>query len=267
MNARIVSAIKFICVGAALVMSCLPARAAGQRPITIAHRGANRLADENTLKAFALAADYGVDYIECDPRLTADGVFVINHDKSLKRATGLDRDIPDLTLDQVRAIKTKHGEPIPTLAEVFQLAKVKGINVFIDTKVHDDAAMRKLVDVIAAEGMQDHVVVQLWTGAQQKFMNKNAPDITTSLSFPAPMPTIALIKKSGAEWAGMLVEHATSKTLAQAADLGIKVVTMPLNDKDTMRALLSQGLPILQTDDVALLKEFLDEEFGPAAAK
>lgn len=233
-----------------------------KRPMTVAHRGANRLADEDTLKAFAIAADYGVDYIECDPRLTADGVFVINHDKSLKRTTGVDKDIPDLTLEQVRAIKTKNGETIPTLKEVLDLAKEKNVGVFIDTKEHSTEAMEQLMALVTAEGMLDRVVVQMWTQAQIKWFDKNYPDVTASLSYPAPLPTFSLMKQSGADWAGMLLEHADDKTLAKANKLGIIVITMPINDKETMRRKLAAGLPVLQTDDVALLKEFLDEEFG-----
>ena len=248
-----------------LIGSSGAARSAeARRPLTIAHRGANRLADENTLKAYQLAADYGVDFIECDPRLTADGVFVINHDQSLVRATGVDKNIPDLTLAEVRAIKTKNGETIPTLAEVFRLATDRGVRVFIDTKLHDVESMQKLVAAIADAGMKDRVVVQLWTHEQQKWMSKNAPDINTSLSYPSPLPSLTQVRKSGAEWVGML--YADDKALAQAAKLGLLVVTMPINDTDTMRSRVAAGLTILQTDDVVLLKEFMDQEFGPAAA-
>lgn len=238
-----------------------------QRPITVAHRGANRLADENTLKAFALAADYGVDYIECDPRLTADGVFIINHDKSLLRSTGQDLNVPDLTLEQVRAIKTKNGEPIPTLEQIFDLAKQKNVGVFIDTKEHSIPAMEKLLALAGDNGMLGRIVVQMWTHEQIKWLAKNYPDVTASLSFPAPLPSLSTVKKQGADWVGMLAEHADEKTLKQAGKLGLKVITMPLNSRDEMRAKLAAGLTVLQTDDVVLLKEFMDQEFGPPAAR
>ena len=242
----------------------VPARAADPpaRPITVAHRGANRLADEDTLKAFSIAADYGVDYIECDPRLTADGVFIINHDKSLRRATGVDKDVPDLTLEQVRAIKTKNGESIPTLAQVLDLAKDRDIGVFIDTKEHSVQALKQLMDLVREHEMLDRVVIQMWTHAQIKWLAKHYPDVTASLSYPAPLPSLPLMKKAGADWAGMFVEHADEKTLAQAAKLDLKVITMPINDEKTMREKLSLGLTVLQTDDVALLQTFMQEEFG-----
>ena len=48
-----------------------------------AHRGGRGLAPENTLAAFSQAATLGVDTLELDVGLTADGVVVISHDTSL----------------------------------------------------------------------------------------------------------------------------------------------------------------------------------------
>ena len=46
----------------------------------LAHRGASRARRENTVEAFALAAELGSDAVELDVRRTADGVLVVHHD-------------------------------------------------------------------------------------------------------------------------------------------------------------------------------------------
>jgi len=46
----------------------------------IAHRGASRLAKENTIEAFRAAVRVGAAGIELDARRTSDGVLVIHHD-------------------------------------------------------------------------------------------------------------------------------------------------------------------------------------------
>jgi glycerophosphoryl diester phosphodiesterase len=51
------------------------------------HRGAAGEAPENTFAGFQLAAAAGVDYIELDVQLTADGVALVFHDKELDRTT------------------------------------------------------------------------------------------------------------------------------------------------------------------------------------
>lgn len=46
----------------------------------IAHRGASKLARENTIEAFETAVAIGADAVELDVRRTADGVLVVHHD-------------------------------------------------------------------------------------------------------------------------------------------------------------------------------------------
>jgi glycerophosphoryl diester phosphodiesterase len=56
-------------------------------PFWIAHRGAGKLAPENTLAAFRLGASYGYRAFECDVKLSADGVPFLLHDAALDRTT------------------------------------------------------------------------------------------------------------------------------------------------------------------------------------
>ena len=56
-------------------------------PFWIAHRGAGRLAPENTLAAFALGHAHGYRMFECDARLSADGEVFLLHDDRLERTT------------------------------------------------------------------------------------------------------------------------------------------------------------------------------------
>ncbi len=64
-------------------------RAAGEPPFVFAHRGASALEPENTLAAFARAAELGADGIELDVQLTRDGIAVVLHDPALYRAGGV----------------------------------------------------------------------------------------------------------------------------------------------------------------------------------
>jgi glycerophosphoryl diester phosphodiesterase len=54
------------------------------RPLVLAHRGANRLARENTVDAFVRARELGADGVELDVRRTADGVLVVHHDAAVE---------------------------------------------------------------------------------------------------------------------------------------------------------------------------------------
>ena len=56
-------------------------------PRWIAHRGAGKLAPENTLAAFRVGARHGYRAFECDVKLAADGVPFLLHDATLQRTT------------------------------------------------------------------------------------------------------------------------------------------------------------------------------------
>ena len=56
-------------------------------PFWIAHRGAGKLAPENTLAAFRVGASQGYRAFECDVKLSRDGVPFLLHDAKLDRTT------------------------------------------------------------------------------------------------------------------------------------------------------------------------------------
>jgi glycerophosphoryl diester phosphodiesterase len=77
----------------------------------IAHRGASKERPEQTRSAYALALEQGADGLECDVRLTLDQIPVCVHDASMTRMAGIDRNVSQLTLAQLRALDLAHGGP------------------------------------------------------------------------------------------------------------------------------------------------------------
>jgi glycerophosphoryl diester phosphodiesterase len=57
------------------------------RPQVVAHRGASEDAAEHTLAAYRRAIASGADALECDVRLTRDGVLVCVHDRRVDRTS------------------------------------------------------------------------------------------------------------------------------------------------------------------------------------
>ncbi len=72
----------------------------------IAHRGASGHAPESTLAAYELAHKWGVDYLELDAQLSADGEVVIFHDDTLERTSDGEGHIHDYTLAELKALDT-----------------------------------------------------------------------------------------------------------------------------------------------------------------
>ena len=82
----------------------------GIRMQVLAHRGYHADAPENTMAAFEAAVKLGVDGIETDVRLSADGRPVIIHDRVTRRG----RAVAALAW---RELETDIGHPVPLLAE------------------------------------------------------------------------------------------------------------------------------------------------------
>lgn len=57
------------------------------RPRVVAHRGASEIEAEHTLAAYHRAVDEGAEGVECDVRLTRDGVLVCVHDRRIDRTS------------------------------------------------------------------------------------------------------------------------------------------------------------------------------------
>ena len=91
-----------------------------------AHRGLhNELAPENTLAAFQLAIDHGYGF-ELDVQRTKDNILVVLHDHNLKRTCGLDKEINELTYDQIKELKVFNSDQhIPLFEEVLTLVSGK----------------------------------------------------------------------------------------------------------------------------------------------
>src|SRR5581483_5935772 len=65
----------------------VPACSVHSRPRVVAHRGASEDEAEHTLAAYERALDDGADGLECDVRLTRDGVLVCVHDRRIDRTS------------------------------------------------------------------------------------------------------------------------------------------------------------------------------------
>ncbi len=64
--------------------------------LVLAHRGANRLAPENTVAAMARAVELGADGVELDVHRSADGQLVVRHDADTPLGA-----LGDLTLAEI----------------------------------------------------------------------------------------------------------------------------------------------------------------------
>ncbi|OKO74038.1 glycerophosphodiester phosphodiesterase [Bradyrhizobium sp. NAS80.1] len=206
-----------------------------------AHRGGRALLPENTLPAFANALTMGVDTLELDVGVTADGEVVISHERRLNPdlARGADgtyiappgtpfvklqfADVRTYDVGQIRPDSAYAKQfpdqravaqtRIPALSELFALVRKSGntrVRFNIETKIdpnHPDesldpqAFVAKLLRVIETEGFSDRVMIQSFDWRTLQLVQQQAPK----------MPTVYLTLQRGL---GQTVAHdkATSWT-------------------------------------------------------
>lgn len=137
--------------------------------LVVGHRAAggnfSLYAPENGLSAIRLAILFGVDGIEVDVRHTADEQLVVLHDASLKRTTGMEVAVTELSASQATAVPLltegylgEFGcEHIPSFAEVLELARDR-VFIIVDTKTsRGDLVALALRDA----GMLDGAIVSV----------------------------------------------------------------------------------------------------------
>ncbi|MDE2413173.1 MAG: glycerophosphodiester phosphodiesterase [Comamonadaceae bacterium] len=141
-------------------------------PRWIAHRGAGKLAPENTLAAFRLGARHGYRMFECDAKLSRDGVVFLMHDATLERTTsghGIGGAQPWRDLAQLDAggwhSRQYAGEPLPTLANVAHWCIANGCHLNIEIKPTPGTEVEtgRAVAQLAARLWQDQAIPPLLT--------------------------------------------------------------------------------------------------------
>lgn len=122
----------------------------------VAHRGDATRYLENTLPAFTGAAKLGLDHIELDIQITADGVPLVLHDPNLKRTHGLNLDVRKHSVDEL----SRHGIfdparfvcPVPRLEDFVEwMHETPRMHVFAEIKkesLHTQGRERVLKAII-----------------------------------------------------------------------------------------------------------------------
>jgi glycerophosphoryl diester phosphodiesterase len=139
----------------------------------IGHRGAAGLALENSLDSIRTALDHDIDAIEFDIHRTKDGQLVVLHDSHTGRIAEKRVFVNRKTLSELRALKLKNGQTLPTLEDIFQLVGDKKPLV-IDIK--DLGCADELLRLMAAYPSIEASVTSLKYSELQK-LHKALPDL------------------------------------------------------------------------------------------
>ena len=236
------------------------------RPLVCAHRGDNVNAPENTMPAFELAASENLKWIELDVHQTSDGVIVCNHDSTIKRVTGRNLAIHDVTYEDLSKIELGPWMPgeyehvhICTLREALELAKENDMNVQVELKGHpaDKNFEENVIKVINETGMHDNVMIIAQDASRLMRVMEIDPTITKGYCM-----VIAVGDLNDIEYTDNITieeTYVTPELVRAMHEKGIKVFCWTVDLDDTVQYLVSCDVDVIGTDNPMLINNALDK--------
>jgi glycerophosphoryl diester phosphodiesterase len=240
--------------------------------LVVGHRGAAAHRPENTLPSFELAVEQGVDAIELDVHLTADGQLAVIHDATLDRTTDLTGVVAEMTMEQIRAADAGYrfqtdegaypyrgtGLRVPMLPEVLDwLPEGTGVVVELKARLAADATVAAL---------RDSRVVQSGLATVISF-DEQAIERVRELDATLPTGLLLVPSDKVERVLSWVVEHRHQGVypwegdlgldpmplIAQANAFGVRLGCYVVNDPERMQHLAATGLWAFVTDvpDVA----------------
>jgi glycerophosphoryl diester phosphodiesterase len=229
------------------------------RTIVVAHRGASARAPENTMEAFALAAESGAGAIELDVHLTADGQLAVIHDDTLDRTTDATGSVAALDMDVIRRADAGGGQRVPTLPEVLAwLPDRLGLVIELKARAAADAVVTVVAD--HPSRTDGRLSVISFDEVAIDRVRELDPDIRTGYLLAPGQPIDAAFRWAAERGhAGVHPWEADLGVdplpiLAEARAVGLIVGCYVVNDPVRMRLLSGSGLWGFVTDvpDVAI---------------
>jgi glycerophosphoryl diester phosphodiesterase len=238
-------------------------------PYWIAHRGAGKLAPENTLAAFRLGAQHGHTCFECDVKLSRDGVPFLMHDAELLRTTGQpglggDRDWADLSRLDAGSWHSARcaGEPLPTLERIATFIRANAFTINLEIKPTPGA------ETETGRAIAEYAHSS-WAGAEvAPLLSSFRPEALLAAMQAAPeLPRALLLDEPWSGWAAIATQlrvvaiitnhrKLDAALAAQARSVAPRLLVYTVNEPADVARVESLGVDGIITDAV--------DRFGPS---
>ncbi|MGI6261439.1 MAG: glycerophosphodiester phosphodiesterase [Acutalibacteraceae bacterium] len=144
------------------------------------HRGIRARYPENTMLSFRKAIELGVDMIEMDVNLSADGIPVVIHDRRLERTTNGTGFVGSKTLRELQqldaGVRFNGVFPacrIPTLEEFLALAaQHPSLTLNVEIKEMTTECVDKTIDQLRSFGLLDRIVIASFDAAVLRYAHR-----------------------------------------------------------------------------------------------
>lgn len=261
--------------------ACLPG---APRPLVIAHQGGDGLWPGDTMFAFERAVAMGVDMLEMDMHVTADGALVLMHDETVDRTTNGSGAVEQMTLAEFKALDAGYdwtpdnGQTYPyrgqgisaaTVEELFQAFPGMPMNIEIKL-VQDLPVAEPFCQLIRQHAMQDKVLVASFHQDALDEFRAACPEVSTSATQNEVISFFARhFVRLGATYSPQAqavqapeyrsgLHVVTPRFVQDAHQRGMDVHVWTVNDQADMQRMIELGVDGIITDYPDRLLKLLD---------
>lgn len=234
-----------------LILQRVNGRVEEREFLLVSHRGGRGFGPDNTLQSLRKALDFGVEMVECDVRMSSDGVALIHHGPFLGHHL-----LGRLTLREIR----EKGPYIPTLREFLETAGERcALN--LEIKKCDPGVLAQMlrenppaqVPLISSFDV-DFLVAFRETGSRAEIGVLSQFD-------PAAERLFRMARRCGASVVLPVCYSVNSELVVRAHAHGLRVITWTVNSVGYLEDLVACGVDGVITDTYPEFRAFLEKNF------
>jgi glycerophosphoryl diester phosphodiesterase len=173
-----------------------------------------------------------VDYVEIDLRLTRDGHVVVLHDAKIDRTTNGHGRIKDLTLTQLKRIKTKDGQHVPTLEDVLKLTDGR-VGLMLELKVRRLAT--RVTQIVQQSGFKGPVIYASFNHTELARVRQVLPKAKILALFQkGPIRPKVLVSELRPTLVGIRFDRVTKRLVHAVHTVGLMLIVYTVNDSGVL---------------------------------
>jgi glycerophosphoryl diester phosphodiesterase len=232
-------------------------------PEIVAHRGGAGEAPENSLAAFRRVRGVGVEQVEFDVRMTADGAAVVLHDATLDRTTTGAGPVGAHTLAALRPVRLReNGEAVPTLEAVLDVLAESALRLVLEIKTAPGAVPYPGLEAICLAALDRRglvgratIISFSWDVLEACRSLSAAVGLGAAAGWPPGSPpgvvgaACARLARIGGRRIGVFKDHDDPEGLAAARAMGVEIGVWPVDEADEIAFWLRQPVDSLTTDN------------------